>query len=87
MRMTKENKEWLRIALFLGEDSMHIFRDSRWEWLSEDDVFMNAYVRFGGDADTPFENEDALDRAIGYAQRKIDDCFDEIRRRILKDEY
>ena len=35
MRMTAENKEWMAHALFLGEDNMNLFADSRWEWISE----------------------------------------------------
>ena len=86
MRMTVENKEWVQIALYLGDDNMELFSSSRWEWISEYDVFMNAYARFGGDADTPFENDEALEQTIEYAERKIDDAFYEIRRRMLREE-
>jgi hypothetical protein len=82
--MTKENREWLEIALLLGEDNMTLFHDSRWEWICEYDVFMNAYVRFGGDADTHFTNDEALEQTIEYAYMKIQDCFEEICRRMMR---
>ena len=81
MRMTKENREWMKHALFIGEDNMNLFGESRWEWISEWEtgVFYKAYARFGGIV--PYENTDALNCAIEYAQRKIEACFAEIERR------
>ena len=81
MRMTLENKEWMMHALFLGEDNMHLFGEKCWEWISEWEtgVFYKAYVRFGGNE--PYSDDEALDRAIEYAGRKITECFAEIDRR------
>tara|TARA_X000001382_G_scaffold94483_1_gene68975 strand:- start:2885 stop:3145 length:261 start_codon:yes stop_codon:yes gene_type:complete len=81
MYMSAENKEWMAHAIFLGEDNMHLFRESRWEWISEWEtgVFYKAYVRFGGIV--PYENDEALNCAIEYAEQKIEACFEEIRRR------
>ena len=89
MRMTKENKEWMRHALYLGEDSMEIF-DSRWEWISEawtntplneQCIFYQKYVEFGGEDDLSYDNQEALEKAYRYALYKISDCHSEIARR------
>ena len=81
MRMTKENKEWMKHALFLREDNMHLFGEKCWEWISEweDGVFYKAYVRYGGIV--PYANDEALAYAVEYAERKINACFAEIERR------
>ena len=90
MRMTKENKDWMAHAIYLGEDQMILFSESRWEWISEpmndlplneQCVFYQAYVRFGGKDDKAYDNEEALDEAIEYAQYKIDEAFAEIVKR------
>ena len=56
MRMTKENKDWIAHAIYLGQDQMELFSESRWEWISEpmnylplneQCAFYRAYVRFG----------------------------------------
>ena len=39
MRLTKTNKEWMRIALYLGYDNMILFSESRYEWINEHEVF------------------------------------------------
>lgn len=98
MRLTKENKEWMKIALYLGQDSMEIF-DSRWQWISEpfidltfDEqcVFFQTYVKFGGDPNPlePYDtHSEAFEQTYQYAQNKIDEAFDEIAKRLnLEDE-
>lgn len=89
--MTAENKEWMAHALFLGEDNMNLFADSRWEWISEtmdylpsnqQCAFYRAYVRFGGLNNDTYDDKEALDKAIRYAQDKIEGCFAEITRRL-----
>ena len=35
MRMTNENKGWMRSALQLGEDNMILFSEKCWHWISE----------------------------------------------------
>ena len=89
MRMTNENKEWMRHAIYLGEDSMEIF-DSRWEWISEpwintplnkQCIFYQKYVEFGGEDNLAYDNEEALKKTIEYADDKISEAFREIDRR------
>ena len=90
MRMTKENKEWMRNAIYLGEDNMEIF-DSRWEWISEawintplnqQCIFYQKYVEFGGEDNLSYDNREALDKAHRYAYNKILDCHRELDRRL-----
>ena len=90
MRMTKENKDWIAHAIYLGQDQMELFSESRWEWISEpmnylplDEqcAFYRAYVRFGGKDDKAYDNREALNKAIEYAQGKIYDAFNEIDKR------
>jgi hypothetical protein len=90
MRMTKENKEWMKHAIYLGEDNMHIF-DSRWEWISEtlldtplnqQCIFYQKYVEFGGEDDLSYDNQEALEKAYRYASEKIDECHRELDRRL-----
>lgn len=92
--MTKENREWMRCALFLGEDQMILFADDRWEWISEpmndlplneQCVFYQAYAKHGG-KDKGYDNREALNKAIDYAERKINDAFAEITKRFKLDE-
>lgn len=94
MRMTKENKEWMNHALYMGLDNMELFGESRWEWVSEpmnylqlkeQCVFYQAYVRFGG-KDKTYDNEEALESAIKYADSKIMEAFREIEKRFKLDE-
>ena len=90
MRMTKENKEWMKHAIYLGEDNMHIF-DSRWQWIAEawvntplhkQCIFYQKYVEFGGEDDLHYHHNDALDKACEYAYNKINECFTELDRRL-----
>ena len=90
MRMTKENKEWMRHAIYLGEDNMEIF-DSRWEWISEiwvniplnqQCIFYQKYVEFGGEDDWSYDNSEALRKTYNYAYDKILDCHRELDRRL-----
>jgi hypothetical protein len=90
MRMTKENKEWMKHAIYLGEDSMELF-NSRWEWISEpwintplkeQCIFYQKYVEFGGKDDLSYDNREALEKAIDYAHDKICDCHRELDRRL-----
>jgi|TARA_B110000196_G_C20780248_1_gene490709 hypothetical protein len=93
--MTKENREWMQWALFLGEDQMILFAEDRWKWISEpmdyltkleeQCVFYQAYARHGG-KDKSYENREALNKAIEYAERKINDAFKEIQKRFKLDE-
>ena len=89
MRMTKENKEWMLHALFLGEDQMILFGEDRWKWISEpmnylslneQCVFYQAYVRFGG-KDKGYDNREALNKTIEYAEGKINEAFKAIEKR------
>jgi hypothetical protein len=98
MRLTRENKGWMRDALYLGRDNMEIF-DGRWEWISEPFIdlafkeqcmFFQAYVKFGGDPD-PSKGYDthseAFKQTYEYAQDKIYEAFCEIEKRLnLEDE-
>lgn len=86
MRMTKENKEWMRHAIYLGEDNMEVF-DSRWEWISEpwnstslyeQCIFYQKYVEFGGEDNLSYDNNKALEKACEYAYNKLNECFREI---------
>ena len=88
--MTKENKEWMQWALFLGEDQMILFSEDRWKWISEpmndlplneQCVFYQAYVKFGGKDNKTYDDREALNKAIGYAQDKIYEAFKEIEKR------
>jgi len=90
MRMTKENKEWMRYAIYLGEDNMEIF-DSRWEWISEawvntplnqQCIFYQKYVEFGGEDNLSYDNSEALEKTCHYAYDKISKAFREIDRRL-----
>ena len=91
MRMTNENKGWIRSALYLGEDNMELFYDSRWEWISEpwnntplhkQCNFYQKYVEFGGKDNLSYDNEEALEKTIEYAYDKIAKAFREIDRRL-----
>lgn len=90
MRMTKENKEWMKHAICLGEDNMHIF-DSKWGWiaeawndtpLNEQPIFYQKYVEFGGEDDLSYDNTEALEKACNYAYDKILECHEELNRRL-----
>lgn len=89
MRMTKENKDWMQWALFLGDDNMILFGEDRWKWISEpmdylphhdQPAFYQAYVRFGG-KDKGYDNREALVKTIEYARGKIYEAFAEIEKR------
>ena len=84
----------MRWALFLGEDQMILFAEDRWKWISEpmtdlplneQCVFYQAYAKNGG-KDKGYDNREALNRAIEYAERKINDAFKEIEKRFKLDE-
>tara|TARA_R110001599_G_scaffold292187_2_gene495840 strand:+ start:890 stop:1114 length:225 start_codon:yes stop_codon:yes gene_type:complete len=70
MRLTKTNKEWMRIALFLGEDNMILFSESKWLWIEENDVFWDLVEVHG------------LQAAKVIAEQKINDAFGEIEYRM-----
>ena len=89
MRMTKENKEWMQWALFLGEDQMILFSEDRWKWISEpmndlplngQCVFYQAYAKHGG-KDKGYDNREALNKTIEYAEGKINEAFNAIEQR------
>jgi len=84
----------MRWALFLGEDQMILFAEDRWKWISEpmtdlplneQCVFYQAYAKNGG-KDKGYDNREALNKAIEYAERKINDAFKEIEKRFKLDE-
>tara|TARA_R110002051_G_scaffold229754_1_gene291667 strand:+ start:300 stop:593 length:294 start_codon:yes stop_codon:yes gene_type:complete len=88
--MTKENKEWMRHAIYLGEDSMNHFSDTYWETigepmnylpLGEQCIFYQAYVGFGGKDDLTYDNYPAFALTIQYAQDKIYGALIEIEKR------
>lgn len=90
MRMTNENKGWVRSALQLGEDNMILFSEKCWHWISEAWVntplheqcnFYQKYVEFGGEDNLAYDNEEALEKTIEYADDKISEAFREIDRR------
>jgi len=79
----------MRCALFLGEDQMILFADDRWEWISEymtdlplnkQCVFYQAYAKHGG-KDKGYDNREALNKAIEYAEGKINEAFNAIDKR------
>tara|TARA_R110000824_G_scaffold18206_4_gene72530 strand:- start:582 stop:812 length:231 start_codon:yes stop_codon:yes gene_type:complete len=70
MRLTKTNKEWMRIALYLGEDNMILFSESRYEWINEYEVFWDLVEAHG------------LQVAKVMAEQKIDEAFGEIEDRL-----
>ena len=70
MRLTKTNKEWMRIALNLGYDNMILFSESRWEWIQEHEVFWDLVDAHG------------LQVAKVMAEQKIDEAFGEIEDRL-----
>tara|TARA_R100000781_G_C4076164_1_gene126146 strand:+ start:312 stop:602 length:291 start_codon:yes stop_codon:yes gene_type:complete len=91
MRMTNENKGWMRSALQLGEDNMILFSEKCWHWISDSWIntplheqcnFYQKYVEFGGEDNLAYDNEEALEKTIEYAHDKIMDCFSEIDRRL-----
>ena len=84
----------MRWALFLGEDQMILFAEDRWKWISEpmtdlplneQCVFYQAYAKNGG-LERDDDNREALNKAIEYAERKINDAFKEIEKRFKLDE-
>ena len=86
MRMTKENKEWMKHAIYLGEHGTEIFV-SRWGWiaeawnntpLNEQPIFYQKYVEFGGEDNLSYDNNKALEKACEYAYNKLNECFREI---------
>jgi len=90
MRMTKENKEWMKHAIYLGEDNMQVFNSS-WECISEawintplnqQCIFYQKYVEFGGEDNLSYDNSKALEKAYEYAYNKINECFTELDRRL-----
>jgi hypothetical protein len=90
MRMTIENKQWMRHAIYLGEDNMELF-DSRWQWISEawtntpldqQCIFYQKYVEFGGEDNLRYDNSKALEKACEYAYDKILECLWELDRRL-----
>lgn len=70
MRLTKTNKEWMRIALDLGYDNMILFSESRWEWIQGHEVFWDLVDTYG------------LQVAKVMAEQKIDEAFGEIEDRL-----
>ena len=73
---------------------MILFAEDRWKWISEpmtdlplneQCVFYQAYAKNGG-KDKGYDNREALNRAIEYAERKINDAFKEIEKRFKLDE-
>ena len=91
MRMTNENKGWVRSALQLGEDHMILFSEKCWHWISEPWVntplheqcnFYQKYVEFGGEDNLSYDNKEALKKTIQYADDKISEAFREIDRRL-----
>lgn len=70
MRLTKANKEWMRIALYLGEDNMILFSESRWKWIQEHQVFWDLVEAHG------------IKVAKEIAEHKINDAFGEIEHRL-----
>ena len=90
MRMTNENKGWMRSAVYLGEESMELFSEKCWQWISEpwemtslshQCNFYQKYVEFAGEDTLRYSNTEALKKTIQYADDKIMDCFREIDRR------
>jgi len=96
MKMTDERKEWMRHALYLGEDNMELFSEKYWEViaqpckhtpLSQQCVFVRHYYRLGGkcwDDDhnyIGFPDDDILDATIKYAEEQIYEALHEIERR------
>ena len=69
MRLTKNVKEWMSIALNLGEDNMNRF-DTCFDWIVDEEVVINLIKEHG-------ERE-----AYYVAEANINSCFDEIRRRL-----
>ena len=89
----EERKEWMRHALYLGEDNMELFGERYWEViaqpckntpLSQQCVFVKHYYRLGGkcwDDDQNyigFPDDDILDATIEYAEKEIYKALREI---------
>lgn len=70
MRLTKENKQWMRIALYLGEDNMILFSESRYEWIAEYECFWRLVEEHG------------IKQAKYIAQAMIYSAMDEIQHRM-----
>ena len=70
MRLTKTNKEWMRIALDLGYDNMILFSESRWEWIQEHEVFWDLVDAYG------------IKAAKVMAEQKINEAFNAIEDRL-----
>ena len=90
IELTDEYKEWMIIALRLGEDNMELFSESLWEHiaepqrekpLAEQDIFTRYYIKFGGTCFDElgfyvgYHDDEALDKAKDYASNHITDAF------------
>ena len=90
MKLTDEEKEWMLIALRLGEDNMELFSESLWEHIAEpqrekpladQDLFTQCYINNGGTCFDElgfyvgYHNDEALDKAKEYANDKIMEAF------------
>ena len=90
IELTDEYKEWMIIALKLGEDNMELFNESLWEHiaepqrekpLAEQDIFTRYYIKFGGTCFDElgfyvgYHDDEALDKAKDYASNHITDAF------------
>lgn len=90
MKLTDEEKEWVIIALRLGEDNMELFNESLWEHIAEpqreeplakQDIFTRYYIKFGGTCFDElgfyvgYHDDEALKKTIEYADDKIMEAF------------
>ena len=97
MRITIENKEWIGMAMYMGENGYEIFYDtyapmlgefSSGDELKDQCIMYQKYVEFGGvdgknyDYDLMFDEKFTVyEKMIDYAEGKLHDAFQGIRTR------